>query len=95
MSELPNPINFEAASATVTEDDIRWVFAVGPDPEVHVEAVRRYVDAGFDQLALLNTGPDPEGFLDFFAQQLSDRLRSLPPAANVRASPGLLEPDTA
>src|SRR4051794_19781665 len=33
MSELPNPANFAAASATVTEDDIRQQFAVGPNPE--------------------------------------------------------------
>ncbi|WP_422752195.1 LLM class flavin-dependent oxidoreductase [Micromonospora sp. WMMD708] len=29
MSELPNPVNFDAASRTVTDDDIRAQFAVG------------------------------------------------------------------
>ncbi|SCF05537.1 F420-dependent oxidoreductase, G6PDH family [Micromonospora coriariae] len=77
MSELPNPVNFDAASRTVTEDDIRQQFAVGPDPETHVQAVRKFVDAGFDHLVLQNAGPDPDGFLDFFRDTLADRLRAL------------------
>ncbi|MCA2211985.1 TIGR03557 family F420-dependent LLM class oxidoreductase [Jidongwangia harbinensis] len=74
MSELPNPANFEAASATVTADDIRKQFAVGPDPEPYAEAVQKYVDAGFDHIVLQNAGPDPDGFLDFFAKELKDKL---------------------
>ncbi|MBQ1049073.1 TIGR03557 family F420-dependent LLM class oxidoreductase [Micromonospora sp. C51] len=77
MSELPNPVNFEAASRTVTEDDIRQQFAVGPGPDAHVQAVRTYVDAGFDHIVLQNAGPDPDGFLDFFQDVLAARLRSL------------------
>ncbi|MFI7551500.1 TIGR03557 family F420-dependent LLM class oxidoreductase [Micromonospora sediminimaris] len=77
MSELPNPVNFDAASRTVTEDDIRQQFAVGPDPDVHVQAVQTYVDAGFDHIVLQNAGPDPDGFLDFFQDVLATRLRSL------------------
>ncbi|NJC74162.1 TIGR03557 family F420-dependent LLM class oxidoreductase [Planosporangium thailandense] len=75
MSELPNPVNFEAASATVTADDIRKQFAVGPDPEAFVRAVQRYADAGFDRLVLQNAGPDPDGFLDFYETRLSTQLR--------------------
>jgi G6PDH family F420-dependent oxidoreductase len=77
MSELPNPVNFEAASATVTPDDIREQFAVGPDPAKHVAAVKKYADAGFDRLVLMNAGPDPDGFLDFFAKELAAPLREL------------------
>jgi len=77
MSELPNPVNFEAATRTVTEDAIRQQFAVGPDPQVHVTAVRKYADAGFDHLVLQNAGPDPDGFFDFYQETLADRLRAL------------------
>ncbi|MGC9665418.1 TIGR03557 family F420-dependent LLM class oxidoreductase [Planosporangium sp. 12N6] len=75
MSELPNPVNFAAASATVTEQDIRAQFAVGPDVDAYERAVHRYVDAGFDRLVLQNAGPDPDGFLDFYETRLSERLR--------------------
>ncbi|MFI7078928.1 TIGR03557 family F420-dependent LLM class oxidoreductase [Micromonospora sp. NPDC049903] len=77
MSELPNPINFEAAARTVTPDDVRAQFAVGPDPDTYVQAVRTYVDAGFDHIVLQNAGPDPDGFLDFFRDVLAERLRAL------------------
>ena len=43
MSELPNPVNFDAASATVRAEDVVQQFAVGPDPEKYVQ---QYVDAG-------------------------------------------------
>ncbi|MEU5964627.1 TIGR03557 family F420-dependent LLM class oxidoreductase [Micromonospora parva] len=77
MSELPNPVNFDAASAYVEEKHIRQLFAVGPDPEPHVAKVRSYVDAGFDHIVLQNAGPDPDGFLDFFAGDLAGRLRAM------------------
>ncbi|SFD45363.1 TIGR03557 family F420-dependent LLM class oxidoreductase [Streptomyces aidingensis] len=77
MSELPNPVNFEAAAATVREDDVRKAFACGPDPERHLAAVLPYAEAGFDRLALMNAGPDPDGFFEFFERELNPRLRSV------------------
>jgi len=77
MSELPNPANFEAASKTVTADDIRGQFTAGPDAAPYVEAVRKYADAGFDHLVLQNAGPDPDGFIDFFDKELREELRGL------------------
>jgi G6PDH family F420-dependent oxidoreductase len=70
MSELPNPVNFEAASATVRPDDIREKFVVGPDPQRYVEAIREHQEAGFDHIVLMNCGPDMDGFLDFAAKEL-------------------------
>ena len=77
MSELPNPVNFEAASATVREDDIIAKFACGPDPARYVEVAQPFVDAGFDRLALLNAGPDPDGFIDFYQRELAGPIRQL------------------
>jgi G6PDH family F420-dependent oxidoreductase len=77
MSELPNPANFAAATTWVEEHHVRRHFAVGPDPQAHVRAVRAYVEAGFDHIVLSNAGPDPDGFLDFFASDLAGRLRAL------------------
>jgi G6PDH family F420-dependent oxidoreductase len=76
MSELPNPVNFAAATTTVSVDDIKGQFACGPDVGRHVEAVRSYVEAGFDHIVLQNAGPDPSGFLDFFATELGAALRA-------------------
>jgi G6PDH family F420-dependent oxidoreductase len=80
MSELPNPANFAAATTTVTTDDIKAQFACGPDADRHLEVARQFVDAGFDHLVLQNAGPDPDGFISFFTDELSKPLRALTPA---------------
>ncbi|MGY1690314.1 TIGR03557 family F420-dependent LLM class oxidoreductase [Geodermatophilus sp. SYSU D01105] len=81
MSELPNPVNFAAASETVTPDDIRQQFSCGPDLDAHVQQAQPYVDAGFDHLVLQNTGPDPDGFLDVCERELIGRVRALTPSS--------------
>src|SRR3954454_19137211 len=81
MSELPNPVNFDAASGTVDEDDIKGQFSIGPDLGAHVQQAQPYVDAGFDHLVLQNTGPDPDGFLDVCAAELVGRVRAPTPTS--------------
>ncbi|PSL00371.1 G6PDH family F420-dependent oxidoreductase [Haloactinopolyspora alba] len=81
MSELPNPANFEAATATVRPEDIAASFACGPDASAVLEATRPYLEAGFDRIAFMNAGPDPDGFIDAFRDELGDRVRADAPAA--------------
>ena len=77
MSELPNPVNFDAATVWVEDQHIRRQFSVGPDPEPHLAKARAYVEAGYDHIVLQNAGPDPDGFLDFCAGGFLDRVRQL------------------
>ncbi|WP_017604252.1 TIGR03557 family F420-dependent LLM class oxidoreductase [Nocardiopsis alkaliphila] len=79
QSELPNPVNFEAATALFSRDAMADVFGYGPDPGRHLEVVRQFVSAGFDHLALINAGPDPEGFFTFFENELADPIRNMTP----------------
>lgn len=79
MSELPNPVNFEAATTTVREEDILAQFACGSDPDRYVQVAQQFVDAGFDHLVMQNAGPDPDGFLDFYRRELDSKLRGLRP----------------
>ena len=81
MAELPNPANFEAVTALATPDQVREQFACGPDPKRHLEVAQEFVNAGFDHLVAMNAGPDPDGFMDFFARELAAPLRALTPAA--------------
>jgi G6PDH family F420-dependent oxidoreductase len=74
MAELPNPVNFAAASRTVREADIAEAVPCGPDPEKHVQGIKKFVDAGFEKVALLQAGPDQEGFMRFWADELLPRL---------------------
>ncbi|MGW4459284.1 TIGR03557 family F420-dependent LLM class oxidoreductase [Streptomyces albidoflavus] len=82
MSELPNPANFEAATTTVTQSDMLAKFACGPDPARYVEVAQPFVDAGYDRLVMQNTGPDPDGFIDFYQRELDQRLRALTPSGH-------------
>lgn len=77
MSELPNPVNFDAATVWVEDQHIRQQFSVGPDPEPHLAKVKAYVEAGYDHIVLQNAGPDPDGFLDFCAGDFLARVRAL------------------
>jgi hypothetical protein len=43
-----------------------------------VAAAGAFAEAGFDRLVLRNAGPDPDGFLDFYASELDAPLRALP-----------------
>jgi hypothetical protein len=83
QAELPNPVNFEAATVFITEDDMRGVFGVGPDASAHLAVAQQFVDAGYDHLALINAGPDPEEFFDFFEE---DTNWSRPPSGRATRS---------
>ncbi len=74
MAELPSPSNFEAATATVRQQDVTEMVSCGPDAEVHAAAVRRFLDAGFDHVAILQAGDDQEGFLRFWEEDLRPLL---------------------
>jgi G6PDH family F420-dependent oxidoreductase len=77
QAELPNPVNFDAATELVTADHMREQFGCGPDVDRHLEVARPFVAAGYDHLALINAGPDMDGFFDFFTKELGPALRAL------------------
>jgi G6PDH family F420-dependent oxidoreductase len=72
--ELPMPAHFEQASEHVTEEMVAEKIPCGPDPERHLELLRTYLDAGFDEVYLSQIGEDQSGFLDFFFREISPRL---------------------
>jgi coenzyme F420-dependent glucose-6-phosphate dehydrogenase len=63
--ELPLPAHFEQLAKMVTEDQVAESVICGPDPEPYLEAIRKYVDAGFDHIYLHQIGPDQAGFFNF------------------------------
>ena len=73
-SELPDVEGFEAASKYVRPEDLAETIPAGPDPEVHLKAIRKAIDAGFDHVVLTGIGPDQAGFTRFFEQTLKPAL---------------------
>ncbi|MGI8332571.1 LLM class F420-dependent oxidoreductase [Actinomadura scrupuli] len=70
---LPLPRHFGQLADLVTPD--MMTTPCGPDPARHVEAVRAFVDAGFDEVYISQIGPEQEGFFQFYADQVLPRLR--------------------
>ena len=73
--DLPTPAHFERAVQSVTKEDIAEAVACGPDPEAHVEAIREYVDAGFDHVAIHQIGPGHEEFVEFYEEEVLPAFR--------------------
>ncbi|MEV0470988.1 LLM class F420-dependent oxidoreductase [Streptomyces prunicolor] len=71
---LPTPRHFEQASELVGPERIEASLACGDDPDAHVEAVKEYVDAGFDTVYVNQIGPDQQGFFDFYRTKVLPRL---------------------
>ena len=74
-SELRDVEGFEAATKYVRPEDLEGSIPAGPDPEVHLKAVRKWTDAGFNHLVLLGPGDDQAGFIHFCETELLPRLR--------------------
>ncbi len=74
QAELPNPANFEAASQAVRAEDVTKSVAVGPDVDRHLGAIREWVDAGFDHVCVVQVGPDQDGYLRFWRDELRPPL---------------------
>lgn len=77
-AELPNPDGFAGATQFVTPEQVAEQIACGPDVEAHVEAVRPYIEAGFDEIALVQIGGAQQGdFIAWAERELLPALRSL------------------
>ncbi len=72
---LPSPRHFEQASELVTEDMTRESVAAGPHPDPHLEAIRPFVDAGYDEVYVSNMGPNWEGFMRLYRDEVLPALR--------------------
>jgi G6PDH family F420-dependent oxidoreductase len=70
---LPTPEHFEQATSIVEPDAM--ITPVGPDAGTHVQALRKFLDAGYDELYVQQIGPDQEPFFDFFAEKVLPELR--------------------
>jgi G6PDH family F420-dependent oxidoreductase len=71
---LPNPSHFEQAASLVTVDAASEGVPCGMDAGEHVEHLRRYVDAGYDEVFVQQVGPDQQTFLDFYVEDVLPAL---------------------
>lgn len=70
---LPQPRHFEQLAGLVSEDMVS--LPVGPDPELHLAALKPYVNAGYDEVYIAQIGPDQERFFEFYEHEVLPLLR--------------------
>ena len=86
--ELPLPRHYEELAQTVTEDRIASSVICGPDPKKHLDAIRDYVEAGFDHVFVHQIGPEQKSFVNFYRSDILPELREMTTNGQVRPQTG-------
>ena len=68
--ELALPAHFEQVVPMVTKEKVAEEITCGPDVKKHVDAIRKYVDAGYDHVCVHQIGPDQSGFMNFYQREV-------------------------
>ncbi len=75
----PPAVVAQAAATAALLTGARFTLGVGTGEDlaaaVHLDGVRAYREAGFDEVYVGQVGPDAEGFFDFYSSQVLPRLR--------------------
>lgn len=76
-NELPRPLYLEQAAKAVTPEEVAKSVTCGPDPQRHIEAIEKYVKAGFNHVYVHQIGPDQTGFMRFYAREILPNVKAL------------------
>lgn len=77
-SELPGTEGFDAASKSVTKEEVALAIPCGSDVHKFVQAIRAFPDAGFTHVALVQIGGNSQReFIDWAETELLPALREV------------------
>ncbi|MCU1592892.1 MAG: F420-dependent oxidoreductase, family [Frankiales bacterium] len=68
--DIPMWLGFEAIGELTSPDDMKELVPCGPDPERAAEAIREYLEVGFDEVYVAQMGPDQEGGIRFLQDEV-------------------------
>jgi G6PDH family F420-dependent oxidoreductase len=83
---LPTPRHFEQASELVEEELIAGAIPCGPDLDAHLEKIREYEEAGFDELYIQQVGDGHERMFELYAQEILPRYNGDAPPSRASAA---------
>jgi G6PDH family F420-dependent oxidoreductase len=72
--DLATPAHFEQAVELVDEERVTGMVPCGPDPERHLDTIRKYAEAGYDGVFVHQIGPDQAGFLRFYGEEVLPKV---------------------
>ena len=70
--------HFDQAVETVTEDQVAEKVVCGPDPRAHLQAIEKFVEAGFTHVYVHQIGPDQKGFFEFYQESVIGQWTGIP-----------------
>ncbi len=71
---LPSPQHFEQASRLVTRESTADSIVAGNDIDQHVQQLRDYVDAGYDEVYVANMGPNYLAMIQAYGKDVLPQL---------------------
>jgi hypothetical protein len=71
---LPTPAHFEQAVDLVRREQVSSTIPCGPDPQRHLEAMRKFADAGVDELYVAPIGPHYRDMITLYARDVIPNL---------------------
>jgi hypothetical protein len=69
-SDLPTPKHFQDVVDAMGEPIVPEDTVLGPNPTPYLKAIQTYQENGFDHVYIHQIGPDQEGFIKFFKNEL-------------------------
>jgi G6PDH family F420-dependent oxidoreductase len=77
-ADLTGPPAFESATEFVSPEQVAEQLPCGPDVDEHVTKIKPFIDAGFDEIALVQIGAEHQDeFMGWAERELLPALRSL------------------
>jgi G6PDH family F420-dependent oxidoreductase len=73
---LPSPQHFEQASSLVTRESTADSVVAGPDVDEHVQQLREYAAAGYDEVYVANMGPHYLPMIETYGREVLPALRT-------------------
>lgn len=68
--ELRTVTFFEQAVKMLTVDQVTQHVPCGPDPQKHIKQIKKFVDAGYENVYVHQIGQDQEGFFRFYEREI-------------------------
>jgi coenzyme F420-dependent glucose-6-phosphate dehydrogenase len=88
-TDLALPQHFEKVVEVMQPDQIVDSVVLGPEPQKHIDAINKYIDAGFDHVYVHQIGPKQEEFFHFYTETVLPRFGSdgrVAPASSMAAA---------
>jgi G6PDH family F420-dependent oxidoreductase len=73
-ADIRSPFEFEQMAKMVRPEDFEGRMVISEDPDVHLKAIQKFADLGFDRIYLHNVGRNQREWIDVFGGAVVPKL---------------------